>query len=268
MIWYLEANVEGDAEAIDEEGKKYPYMEVVGSLLFVARVTRPDLYWAVTQCCRFMSNYRKSHWEAALRILAYWRDTKEMGIEYSSDVKYKKLIAFSDSEFASADVETRKSFGGHCIFYCGAPILWGVVHHNRVAKSTGVAEYYSLSYTADQVMICRNILKELNSEEDSVNEPTVLFGDNQCANGIASYTINPKRCKHVEVTYHSVRGYIKDKEIEVKYIKTDKMIADIFTKPLGRLKFQGFRDLLLGNHQSLDDLLEKSLGNINILEVK
>ena len=264
----LEAHAEGDEEAIDEDGNKFPYMELVGSLLFVARVTRPDLYWGVTQCCRFMSNYRKSHWNAALRILAYWRDTKEMGIEYSSKVEFKKLIAFSDSEFASADVETRKSFGGYCIFYCGAPILWGIVHHNRVAKSTGVAEYYSLSHTADQVMICRNILKELNPEEDSVNEPTIVFGDNQCANGIASYTISPKRCKHVEVTYHSVREYVKEKDIEVKYIRTHKMIADIFTKPLGKLKFQGFRDVLLGGHEVFDNLMKTSVMNTNIIEVR
>ena len=63
-----------DDELIDES---VPYRSVVGSLLFLSRLTAPTLHFAVTQVCRFSSAPRKSHWRAAMRILKYAIDIKD-----------------------------------------------------------------------------------------------------------------------------------------------------------------------------------------------
>ena len=63
--------------------------------------------------------------------------------------------------------------------------------------------------------------------------------------------INPahdRRLKHVDILYHFVREYVQEKRISIVYISTDEMIADIFTKPLGRVKFELFcKKLGIGN---------------------
>ena len=48
---------------------KTPYRELVGSLMYLAIGTRPDIFFAVNQLCRFLDCYGKVHWEAAKRVV-------------------------------------------------------------------------------------------------------------------------------------------------------------------------------------------------------
>ena len=48
-----------------------PYREAVGSLLFVARVCRPDIEFAVNQASQFVNIYNKNHWQAIKKIIHY-----------------------------------------------------------------------------------------------------------------------------------------------------------------------------------------------------
>ena len=51
--------------------EKYPYREAVGSLLWIANGTRPDVAFAVSQVAKYMSNPGMEHWDAVKRILRY-----------------------------------------------------------------------------------------------------------------------------------------------------------------------------------------------------
>ena len=57
-------------------------------------------------------------------------------------------------------------------------------------------------------------------------------------------TKNPQyhgRSKHIDIKFHFVREKIASNIIELKYCKSDNMIADILTKGLGRTKFEELR---------------------------
>lgn len=45
--------------------------------------TRPDIMFSVSLVSRFMENPKKSHWEAARRILRYVKGTLYHGIKFS-----------------------------------------------------------------------------------------------------------------------------------------------------------------------------------------
>ena len=66
----------------------------------------------------------------------------------------------------------------------------------------------------------------------------------------------PKRSRHIDVKYHFVRHLAKARHIELLYLKTDLMTADIFTKPLGPTRFRFLRDRLLGITTMGGDKLE------------
>ena len=51
--------------------EKYLYREAVGSLLWIANGTRPDVAFAVSQVAKYMSNPGMEHWDAVKRILRY-----------------------------------------------------------------------------------------------------------------------------------------------------------------------------------------------------
>jgi len=53
--------------------------------------------------------------------------------------------------------------------------------------------------------------------------------------------------KHLNIKYFFVKNYIDDKQLEIKYIPTNNMIADVLTKPLQGKKFKRLRNILLGS---------------------
>ena len=55
---------------------------------------------------------------------------------------------------------------------------------------------------------------------------------------------NPNsRSKHIEIKYHYVREKVQNDIIELKYCRTEEMIADIMTKGIGKEKFLKLRKM-------------------------
>ena len=55
-----------------------------------------------------------------------------------------------------------------------------------------------------------------------------------------------KKSKAMATQIFALRGRMIDHEVELKYLSTVKMAADIGTKSLGKVKFQLFRDIITG----------------------
>ena len=53
-----------------------------------------------------------------------------------------------------------------------------------------------------------------------------------------------KNTKHIDTQFHFVREKLQSKEIFVEYCKSCDNMADIFTKPLGRINFELLRGML------------------------
>jgi hypothetical protein len=82
--------------------------------------------------------------------------------------------------------------------------------------------------------------------------PTIIHEDNQGCIAISSNNRTDSRTKHIDVKYHFVRDMIQAKEIAVKYISTENMLADFLTKPSALSKFKFcFEQLLSDNSMSL-----------------
>ena len=55
-----------------------------------------------------------------------------------------------------------------------------------------------------------------------------------------------KRSKHIETKFHFIRDKAEDVTISIHYVPTDKMVANIFTKPLPVSKVETFRTVFMG----------------------
>ena len=74
--------------------------------------------------------------------------------------------------------------------------------------------------------------------------PIPLCGDNQGSIFLASNPVQEKRIKHIDLCYHYIREVIRSKKIELFFLEGAENPADLFTKNLGRIKFQKFREQL------------------------
>jgi len=52
------------------------------------------------------------------------------------------------------------------------------------------------------------------------------------------------KSKHIEIKYHYIRDMVQRKAIHVQYLFTHKQVADVFTKPLSKTKFEYFCERL------------------------
>eukprot|EP00877_Chromochloris_zofingiensis_P010109 jgi/Chrzof1/5351/UNPLg00816.t1 len=75
------AKDEGDP--LDKE--HYPYSQLVGSLMYLAITSRPDLAFSVGALARYMSCPTTVHWQAAKGVLRYLGGTVDYGITFGSD---------------------------------------------------------------------------------------------------------------------------------------------------------------------------------------
>jgi len=75
-------------------------------------------------------------------------------------------------------------------------------------------------------------------------EATEICIDNKSAQAFAKNPIFHDRSKHIDTRYHFIRECIASKEVELKYVKTQDQVADIFTKPLKIEDFRRMRAML------------------------
>ena len=57
-----------------------------------------------------------------------------------------------------------------------------------------------------------------------------------------SSKLETKRSKHIDIKYHFVKECVFNDQIRLVDIPTEKQVADVFTKPLTKNKFEFFRD--------------------------
>ena len=208
------------------------YQSLIGSLLYAALGTRPDIHFAVSAVAKYSSKPNQSHLTAALRILRYLKKTKHLILWYEQNDD--KVVGFSDADYAR-DVDDRHSTSGYVFILGSGAISWYSGKQRGVTTSTAQAEYVALSHTTKEAVFLRQLLSELEGTDYG---PVSVQEDNQAAIAIAKNPVFYSKTKHIDISYHYTREAIVDRQIVLQYCNTDDMIADILTKPLVRSRFE------------------------------
>jgi hypothetical protein len=72
-------------------------------------------------------------------------------------------------------------------------------------------------------------------------ERVPLMCDNTSAISIVKNIIFHKKMRHVERRHNFLRDHVEKGDIEMRYIDTERQLADIFTKPLDSSRFADLR---------------------------
>ncbi len=84
----------------------------------------------------------------------------------------------------------------------------------------------------------RELMKELGFK---VDRPSLMLMDNQSAIAVVRNPEHHGRMKHVDIKHHWIRQEVRRKNLEVRFIPTTEMTADILTKPLARVLVEQHR---------------------------
>ena len=215
-----------------------PFRELVGSLMYLAVVTRPDIAYAVSRVSQYMTCYDNSHMTAAKRIIQYLKATRDMGIVYEDSGR--AIHAFSDSDFAG-DHETRRSRTGSVIMTNGGPIVWTSTRQPIVTLSSSEAEFVAANTSVTSLIWINELIRELGLEHEGM----CLFIDNQSAIKMIRNPEFHMRTKHIDVRYKYIRERFQEGLFGIEYIPTEENVADIMTKALSAGPFKKHRDQLV-----------------------
>jgi hypothetical protein len=97
------------------------------------------------------------------------------------------------------------------------------------------AEYIALTHVAKEAVWLRSLIGELRQNLEL--EPTLIYEDNQSCIALAKNPIFHARSKHIDIRHHFIHDRVESKEIELKYMSTNEMIADALTKALPHPRF-------------------------------
>ena len=146
---------------------KAEYHSLVGSVLYAAIATIPDISYSVGVVARYCANPNQSPLTAAKCVLRYLKGTMSYGFVFNNrqgareSISNQRLpIGYCDADWAS-DIDDRKSVSGNLFVYGGAAISWLSKKQHIVALSTTEAEYASSSLATQEAVWLRRLFRDI-----------------------------------------------------------------------------------------------------------
>lgn len=93
--------------------------------------------------------------------------------------------------------------------------------------STTEAEYLGLADATKEALHLNQFLKELGF---AVHTSITIYNDNQGAAHLSKNPVHHARSKHIDIRCHFIRDAISDGIIDIEYLPTERMPADMLTK--------------------------------------
>ncbi|GJV11418.1 hypothetical protein Tco_1352959 [Tanacetum coccineum] len=171
-----------------------------------------------------------------------------MGLWYSKDTDMS-LTAYSDADHAGSQ-DTRRSTSRSAQFLGDKHVSWSSKKQKSTTISSTEAEYISLSGCCAQIIWMCSQLTNYGFQFNKIP----LYYDNKSAIALCCNNVQHSRAKHIDVRYHFIKDQVENRIVELYFVRTEYQLADIFTKPLPRERFNFLIEKLGMRSMSLETL--------------
>ncbi|GKD97619.1 hypothetical protein Tco_1381516 [Tanacetum coccineum] len=177
------------------------YRGMIGPLMYLTS-SRPDLIYAVCLSARYQAMPTKKHLNKVKWIFRCPKGTINMGLCYSKDTSMS-MTAYTDADHAGCQ-DTRRSTSGSAQFLGDKLVSWSSNKQKCIAISSTKAEYIALSG-------CLRLLYAATMF--NTHEPSI------------------------DVCCHFIKEQVENGIVKLYFVRTEYQLADIFTEPLQRERF-------------------------------
>ena len=186
-----------------------------------------------------MQNPTQQHVDACKHIFHYLWGTLNARIMYNSG-KNSGLLGYSDADWGE-NRDNWQSTTSYIFLMANAAVTWASQMQKTVAWSSTKAEYMALSEACLEIAWLTALQQEIGYGSNGL---VSLIANNQGGIFLAVNPAHNRQLKHADIRYHFIHEYIKEECVNIVYVAIDKMITDTLMKPLGTIKFEGFRSKL------------------------
>jgi len=217
------------------EMRDVPYCEAVGSLMYLALATRPDIAFAISAVSRFNANPGRAHWEAVKRIYKYLKGTSEMWLTYGVFEGGERLLGYTDADGSVG--EDRRAISGYAFLIDGGAVSWSSKKQEIVSLSTMESEYVVAVHSAKEALWLKSLISQIFGP---ITYTIDLLCDNQSAIVLTQDHQYHTRLKHIDIRFHFIRWVVDNGTLHLTYCPTGDMVADVLTKALPSAKVKHF----------------------------
>ncbi|GJU93432.1 hypothetical protein Tco_1318188 [Tanacetum coccineum] len=112
-------------------------------------------------------------------------------------------------------------------------VSWYSKKQKSNAISSTEAEYIALPGCCAQILWMHSQLTDYGFQFNKIP----LYHDNKSAIALCCNNVQHSRAKHIDVRYHFIKEQVENGIVELYFVRTEYQLADIFTKPLSRKRF-------------------------------
>lgn len=223
-----------------DEAKHLDYPSMAGAILYLATISRPDIAYAASVLCRYISNWSVHHYRAAKHLLRYIKGTRKHELTYDGGAGHRKLVGYADADWGGCH-DTARSTTGYVYEAYGGVVAWKSRRQQCTATSTTQAKVLASTDAARELEWLRHLLEDLGYKQTS---PTSIYNDNQSAIILAKHPHDHKMSKHYDIRTSYLREKRDEGVFNLEYIPTDINRADILTKVLPGPRLKSLTRLL------------------------
>ncbi|WVZ49372.1 hypothetical protein U9M48_000739 [Paspalum notatum var. saurae] len=203
------------------------YSQIIGSFMYLASATRPDISFAVSKLSRFVSNPGDDHWRALERVLCYLKETMSYDIHYT---EYPRVLeGYCDANWIS-DADELYATSGYVFLLGGGAVSWKSCKQTVLTRSTLEAELTALDTASVEAEWLRELLMDLPVVEKPVTAISMNCDNQTAITKVNNSKDNLKSSRHIRRCLKSARKLRNSRVIAVDYIHTFRNLADQFTK--------------------------------------
>ena len=223
--------------------EKTDFLSGLMTLMYIARLTRPDLLMPVTFLAsrtHCATNRDVAHLH---RVVRYLENTKEMGIHIFCESL--QVHCKCDAAFAAHSPQDQAK--GQTGFVLGLGRGMSYVHsrsgkQKTASTSSTDAEIIALCEALKMCVWMREIIRELGITD---LEEIVIQQDNKSVIMMSSESTTMKRSKHLSTKLTYIKSLVLAGALRLEYLNTADMTADVLSKPLhGEAFYKHVTDLL------------------------
>ncbi|CAI7809758.1 unnamed protein product [Closterium sp. NIES-53] len=234
-----------EEESVGEEERRR-FHSLVGSLMYAAVNTRPDVAFATGQLARVVQcpneeqcvkgpeeesvgEEERRRFHSLVGSLMYAAVNTRPDVAFATGQLARVVQCPNEEQVAAGWTKDMTSVGEFICCVGGGPTAWESKKQVDQALSSVESEYMALFRAVREIVWQRRLLAELGEEQQG---PTPLYCDSHVAIALAKNPVLHGLTKHMRVKWHWTRSMVAAGEVELHYVKTTGQPADMMTKRL------------------------------------
>lgn len=224
--------------------KKKSFHRFTAMLLYTPRRCRPDISVATAFLSTRVLAPTEDDWAKLDRVMKYLNGTRSLGIRIKPRPEAEgppHPDAYVDASYG-VHPDGRSHTG--CMITLGSgPVYIKSVKQKINTKSSTESELVALSDSLGQILWSRYFLE---GQQYNLKSASTIHQDNLSTIALANNgQSNSERTRHINIRYFFIKDRIDAGEVKTVHAPTDKMYADILTKPLQGNLFRLMRKALM-----------------------